>query len=138
MADQQTIDALGTALDDEYRARATYRKVIERFGPVPLFVDILAAENRHIAALLAQFRRLGAAPPLDAWDNQVATPKSLAQACAQGVQAEVENDVLYDRLLGRVSDPEARSLMLRLQRVSRTRHLPAFRRCLELCAGRRE
>lgn len=138
MADQPTIDALTVALNDEYRARATYRKVVERFGPVQPFVEILAAENRHIAELLRQFRRLGARPPADTWAGQVAAPKSLAQACAEGVQAEVENDVLYDRLLDRVTDAEARSVMLCLQQVSRTRHLPAFRRSLELCAGRRE
>lgn len=138
MADQPTIEALRVALDDEYRARATYRKVIERFGPVRPFVAILEAENAHILALLEQFRRLGAEPPPDNWNEQVAVPKSLAEACAQGVQAEVENDVLYARLLGRVRDVEARSVMQRLQRISRTRHLPAFRRCLEIFAGRRE
>lgn len=138
MTDQPTIDALGVALNDEYRARATYRKVIERFGPVHPFVAILNAEDAHISALLDQFRRLGVEPPPDVWEERVTAPKSLAQACAQGVQAEVENDVLYGRLLERVSDVEARSVMLDLQRVSRTHHLPAFRRCLEMFAGRRQ
>lgn len=138
MTHQPTIEALAAALNDEYLARATYRKVIERFGPVNPFVVILQAENAHIAALLGQFRRLGAEPPPDIWEERVTVPESLAQACAQGVQAEVENDVLCARLLGRVSDAEARSVMLDLQRVSRTRHLPAFRRCLEMFAGRRQ
>jgi len=64
MADRTTIDALTEALEDEYRARATYRKVIECFGPMRPFVNIVEAENRHVAALLRQFRRLGAQPPV--------------------------------------------------------------------------
>ena len=32
MTDRQTIEALSEALEDEYKARATYRKVIERFN----------------------------------------------------------------------------------------------------------
>ena len=63
MTDRRTIEALSEALDDEYKARATYRKVIECFGPVRPFVNIVEAEDRHVAALLAQFRRLGATPP---------------------------------------------------------------------------
>lgn len=112
-------------------ARATYRKVIDRFGPVRPFVNIAEAENRHVAALLAQFDRLGATPPEDTWPERVKAPETLAQACAAAVQAEIENDALYDRLLARVGDAQAGSVMRRLQEASRTRHLPAFRRCLE-------
>ena len=131
MNDQPTVDALSEALEDEYMARATYRKVIERFGPVRPFANIVEAENRHIAALLAQFDRLGVAPPADTWPDRVQVPETLAQACAAAVHAEIENDALYERLLARVSDGQASSVMRRLQEASRTRHLPAFRRCLE-------
>ncbi len=131
MNDQPTISALSEALEDEYLARATYRKVIERFGPVKPFVNIVEAENRHIAALLAQFGRLGLKPPADTWPERVQAPETLAKACAAAVQAEIANDALYDRLLDRVTDAQIRSVMQRLQEASRTRHLPAFHRCLE-------
>ncbi len=135
MSTEQTVEALSEALDDEYRARATYRKVIERFGPVRPFVNIVEAENRHIAALLRQLERLQASPPTDTWLDRVKAPDSLAQACAAGVEAEIENERLYTRLLSRVSDARARTVMQRLQAASRERHLPAFRRCLALHAG---
>lgn len=67
-----------------YKARATYCKVIERFGPVRPFVNIVEAEDRHVSALLAQFRRLRADPPFDTWQDRVKCPDSLAQACADG------------------------------------------------------
>ena len=126
---------MSEALDDEYRARATYRKVIEVFGPVRPFVNIVEAEDRHVAALLRQFRRLGAPPPPDVWQGRVKAPGSLGEACAQAVRAEVENHALYSKLLGHVTDPVIRSVMLRLQRASRERHLPAFRRCLARLAA---
>ena len=135
MSTEQTLAALSEALVDEYRARATYRKVIERFGPVRPFVNIIEAENRHIAALLRQFQRLHAPPPVDVWQDRVTAPASLAQACAAGIQAEIENEALYARLLDQVEEPEVRSVMLRLQAASRERHLPAFRRCAQRYAA---
>jgi rubrerythrin len=65
MTESTTIRALSEAIEDEYRARATYRKIIERFGPVRPFVNIVDAENRHVAVLLRQFERLRAEPPAD-------------------------------------------------------------------------
>lgn len=58
MSIEQTLEASSEALDDKYRARATYRKVIERFGSMRPFVDIVGAENRHVGALVWQFQRL--------------------------------------------------------------------------------
>jgi len=105
--------------------------VIERFGPVRPFVNIVEAENRHIAALLRQFERLHAPPPADAWQERAKAPDSLAQACAAGVEAEIENEALYARLPDRVTNPGVRAVMQRLQAASRERHLPAFRRCVQ-------
>jgi hypothetical protein len=45
---------LGDALDDEYKAEATYAAVITRFGPVRPFINIVEAERRHAGALIRQ------------------------------------------------------------------------------------
>ncbi len=115
---EQVIEALSEALNDEYKARATYYKVIERFGPFRPFVNIVEAEDRHVAALLGQFSRLGETPPADTWPSRVKAPATLAQACADAVQAEIDNDAMYSRLLGQMTDAQARSVMLRLQEAS--------------------
>jgi hypothetical protein len=47
------IHALREALDDEYRAWATYDQVIADFGEVPPFANIREAEGRHIDAICA-------------------------------------------------------------------------------------
>ena len=129
--DAQIIDALREALEDEYRARATYRKVIEAFGPVRPFVNIVEAEDRHAKALLAQFARFGIAPPQDTWSERVTVPRTLAEACRAGVEAEIENEAMYERLLQQINEPTVLAVMKRLQRASQQRHLPAFQRCLE-------
>lgn len=130
MAHTETIEALSEALDDEYRARATYRKVVEIFGPVQPFVNIAEAEERHARALLAQFERLGATPPEDTWPARVAVPRTLTEACEAAVQAEIDNAAMYERLIAKVGDPAVGEVLRRLQEASQERHLPAFRRCL--------
>jgi rubrerythrin len=127
--DHQTLEALAEALDDEYHAQATYRKVIEVFGPIRPFINIVEAEARHIEAIKRQYARLGATPPDDAWAGRVEAPASLAQACADGVAAEIENSKMYDQLIAMIDDPAARQVMENLREASQERHLPAFRRC---------
>ena len=39
------------AFDDEYRARATCRAVLDAYGDVRPFVNIVESEERHIQAL---------------------------------------------------------------------------------------
>jgi rubrerythrin len=129
--DEKTLDAMREALEDEYRARASYRKVIEAFGPVRPFANIVEAEDRHAKALLALFERFGVEPPQDTWPGRVKAPSTLVEACRAGVEGEIENEAMYERLIAQITDPEVLTVMRRLQRASQERHLPAFRRCLE-------
>jgi len=129
--DTKTIEALREALDDEYKARATYRKVIDAFGPIRPFVNIVEAEDRHAKALLNLLARFGVDPPPDTWSGRVVAPHTLAEACRMAVEAEIENEAMYDRLLQKTSDTAALAIMRRLRRASQERHLPAFQRCLE-------
>ena len=129
-ADALTLDrALVLALDDEYRARASYRAVLEAFGPVTPFLAIAAAEQRHIDALLPLFPRYGLTPPADRWAGRVVAPPSLAAACAAGVAGEIGNDTLYDHLLAQVREPGVRAVFGNLRNASAHHHLPAFQRC---------
>ena len=128
---EQTIAALNEALQDEFKARATYNKVIETFGPIRPFINIVEGEDRHASALLRQFERLGLKPPKDEWAGRIEAPTSIAIACEEAIAAEIENAEMYDRLLAVIDDPTVRDVLLNLQDASQSRHLPAFRRCLE-------
>ena len=91
---------LTEALKDEYKACAMYRKVIDKFGPVRPFVNIMEAEERHIATLIPLFKQYGVQIPEDNWGSRLEqTPDTLREACQAGVDAEIENMAMYERLL---------------------------------------
>ena len=131
MTTQAIAEALTTTLDDEYRARATYRAVLNKFGSVPPFVNIVEAEERHIMALLALFPVYGVAPPADRWNGQVPLPDTLAECCQAGVDAEISNYSLYDGFLRWMQEPDIRFTFTNLRNASEFNHLPAFQRCVE-------
>lgn len=124
-------DALLMALDDEYKAEATYAAVIDKFGEIRPFINIIEAERRHAERAKAEMDRLGisydAANP---YLGKLTAPQSVLAACEQGVAAEIENIALYDRILPAVEDESVRATLTELQRASRERHLPAFERCV--------
>lgn len=125
-------EALRAALDDEYKAEATYAAVIAAFGEVRPFINIIEAERRHAASVRAELDRLGLSyDPPNPYLGKVAAPASVLEACKAGIDAEVENIALYDRLLPKITDPQVRDTLTRLQWASRERHLPAFTRCVE-------
>lgn len=123
--------ALLIALDDGYTAEATYAAVIEKFGEVRPFINIIRAEQMHQQLAKAELDRLGVRyPHTNPYAGKIEAPEALLEACQTGVTAEEENIVLYDRLLPDVQDPQVRAVLGRLQAASRDRHLPAFRRCV--------
>jgi hypothetical protein len=129
------IDALHEALDDEYRAWATYDQVIADFGEVPPFSNIRNAEARHIEALLVLFSRYGLDVPANPWPGKVLRYVGLREACEAGEAAEIENAALYERLVASTHRTDILAVFRNLQAASQQRHLPAFRRCVERGSG---
>jgi hypothetical protein len=122
---------LAEALDDEYKAYATYDQVIKDFGDVRPFSNIREAEGRHINALLALYRKYGLSIPENTWPEKVPRYKTIAAACEAGVAAEIDNGAMYERLLQQTEKPDIRLVLRNLQEASQQRHLPAFQRCVE-------
>ncbi len=123
------IHALNEALDDEYRAWATYDQVIADFGDVRPFSNIREAEARHIDALRGLFDSYGLSIPANAWPGRVERYPDLRAACAAGVAAETANGEMYERLLGATQRADIVRVLRSLQDASQQRHLPAFQRC---------
>jgi hypothetical protein len=82
------IDALQEALDDEYKAWATYDQIIHDFGLERPFVNIRESEARHIEALRTLFHRYGLQMPENTWPGRVPRFASTRQACEAGIAAE--------------------------------------------------
>ncbi len=123
--------ALLEGLDDEYRARAFYLAVLDRFPNALPFDHIEGAEERHANALSAILRAYGRAVPTNPYiggeEIRRSVPASLACACDMAVKEERHNDELYECLLRKVDGfPLIRQVFTRLMLASRERHLPAF------------
>jgi len=125
-------EALTAALDDEYRARATYRAVLGAYGDVRPFVNIVESEERHIQALRRLCERYDVSIPADPWPSRISAPESLEAACKAAVEAERENGALYERLMEAAGDrADVEETFRRLLTASQENHLPAFERALE-------
>lgn len=124
-------NALVEALEDEYKAYATYDAVIAKFGSTRPFAMIIGAEEQHIASLKAVFNKYGLEIPENTWVGNVTAPETLQQACQTGVDAEIANADLYNsKLLPVVSEYEdITGVFTNLMNASQEKHLPAFERC---------
>ena len=122
--------ALQIAVYDEYRARAVYQKVIDWFGAVTPFINIVEAEKQHIATLLPLFSRYGVYVPVDDCYPQIDVIPNLKENCELAVAGEISNVQMYEHLQGYVSQPDIRQVFYNLQAASLNQHLPAFRSCV--------
>ncbi|HPQ67479.1 MAG TPA: ferritin family protein [bacterium] len=130
--DQQTQNALTTALNDEYKAQALYAKILAKFGAkTKPFSHIITAEERHIELLKPLLKQYGVAIPANDWADRLSAPATLLEACQQGVVAEKENIKMYDEFLGFVKEKDIRDMFKYLRNASEKNHLPAFERCVD-------
>ncbi|WP_205927823.1 ferritin-like domain-containing protein [Rhizobium terricola] len=128
--------AIQAALEDEHKAEAFYAAVMEKFGEVRPFSNIIRAEQKHASALNRLLQTYGQEqtvdnPYLGSAEVAAAVPATLAEACRMGVDAEIANRELYDtKLIPAAQDyAEIKSVFSALRDASENRHLPAFERC---------
>jgi hypothetical protein len=134
--DDVEAQALREALDDEYRAWATYDQIVRDFGPQRPFIHIRDAEARHIEALRALCERYGVPVDGNPWPGRVPRFASTQEACEASIAGEIENAALYERLKRSTRREDILTVYDRLQSASQERHLPAFRRCASRGRGR--
>lgn len=119
------------ALEDEYNARAEYEKIIEKFGPVKPFSNIILSEERHIQAIIPLYTSRGWAVPADESTAHVVVPDSIKQACEISVQAEINNIAMYDHFLKQNLPTDVRNVFENLKAASYN-HLNAFQNKLNM------
>ena len=114
------------AIQDEYLARAEYELIIEEYGSIRPFTNIMAAEVRHIEWVTELFDEYGYSLPEDTAHEHVALPEDLESSFETGVQAEIDNIAMYESFLQEDLPADVRDLFQRLQSASEN-HLRAFR-----------
>ena len=124
------LQAMEAAIQDEYKAQLIYAKVLDEFGPVLPFRNIIEAEARHAQALAGLFAARGYPVPESRWaDDEIPVFPSVKAACQAGVVAEIENVEIYDGYLGLPLPDDVRFVFENNRAASLERHLPAFQRC---------
>lgn len=137
---QLTKDEIGgllLALNDEYRATSIYEQINKDFNDPRPFVNIVQAEMRHASRLKDVFTTYKIAIPENPWTGKVPKFASVAEACKAGVDAEIANSDLYDKILNSTKREDILVVYRALQRASVENHLPAFKRCGEGGGGGR-
>lgn len=128
-AQEAMLEALVGA-EGEYAAYATYDAILNEYGNVNPFANIMAAEARHIDALKQILDQYDVSYPTEnPYLGMIDAPDSLAEAAQAGVNAEIANAALYEGQLEAVADyPDIVEVFVNLQAASQEQHLPAFQR----------
>ncbi|MBT8336341.1 MAG: DUF2202 domain-containing protein [Gemmatimonadetes bacterium] len=122
---------LSTAIQDEFHAEAVYAGVIDDFGSITPFSNIIRAEVRHSAAIARLYENRGWSVPQSAW-TPATVPHfgTVSEACSVGVEAEIANIQVYDDLLAGADLPaDVVRVFTSNRAASLNNHLPAFERC---------
>ncbi|MBN2625444.1 MAG: DUF2202 domain-containing protein [Spirochaetales bacterium] len=118
-------DMLIYAIQDEYAARQEYYTILEEYGQVSPFPNIVKAEETHIGLLIPLFEKYGYALPEDSSGEHVVLPKDLKSSFEVGVEAEILNIAMYEQFLSENLPADIRDVFEKLKRASES-HLRAF------------
>lgn len=119
-------EMLNYAILDEFMAKAEYEAIIETFGEVKPFTNIVSAEQTHIDLLLPLFEVYGYVVPENSAVDSVVIPDSITSALATGVEAEEVNILMYETFLAQDNLPDdVREAFEYLMNASKN-HLNAF------------
>ena len=119
-------EMLTYALLDEYMAKAEYEAIIETFGEIKPFTNIVLAEQTHIDLLLPLFEAYGFVLPENNAVESVVIPDSITSALATGVEAEEKNIAMYETFLAQDNLPEDVRAAFEYLVAASEHHLAAF------------
>ena len=117
--------ALDVVLADEYKARAEYELIVDQFGAISPYVQLIRAETNHINALSRVYDAFDWDIPSDNGDDFAVLPASLEASYQIGIDAETANIALYEAYLESNLPDSIERIFTNLQRASQN-HLAAF------------
>ncbi|TXT19504.1 MAG: hypothetical protein FD133_322 [Erysipelotrichaceae bacterium] len=116
---------LDIVLLDEYKARAEYQAIVDKFGNENPYVNLVYAETRHIEALTRIYDAFDFVVPADTGKNFVVLPASLEASYQVGINAEKVNIALYETYLDTNLPDSIERIFQNLQNASEN-HLAIF------------
>ena len=128
--EEAVLVAMEAGIQDEFRAELIYQKVLDDFGLVLPFKNIINAEVRHSEAIAGLYVARGLPVPESRWTpDDIPGFSSVREACQAGVVAEIENAEIYERYLDLPFPEDVMTVFESNWAASVERHLPAFERC---------
>ena len=119
-------EMLNFAIQDEYLARNQYTTIVDTFGKVRPFSNIVISEERHIAYLQPLFTDRGWDIPTDKSQTHVIKVKTFPEALNIGVQTETDNIAMYEYFLQQRELPSDLKTTFELLLAASKKHLQAF------------
>jgi len=118
-------EMLKYAIQDEFLARREYEEIMDIYGEIRPFSNIIRSEEEHISMLKEVYSDYNLPVPEDDSQEHIVLPGSLKEAYETGVQAEIDNIAMYDAFLAEDLPDDVRDVFERLKRASEN-HLRAF------------
>jgi len=118
------------AIQDEYLAHAEYKSIINKYGTIRPFSNIIRAEEIHINMLIPLFKKYGFKLPDNNAEKHILIPRDSKNAVEIGVQAEIDNIGMYEKFLNEPLPEDIQNAFQRLKSAS-SNHLRAFRTALK-------
>jgi hypothetical protein len=122
------------ALEDEYHAKATYEVIIEQYGEITPFTNIVQAEETHIQLLLPLFESYDITLPEALDKDTLDVPSSIDALLQIGIDAEIANIALYEAFLETDLPNDVQIVFQKLMAASEN-HLNAFTKALQGSLG---
>ncbi|NCB51876.1 MAG: hypothetical protein EOM54_08360 [Clostridia bacterium] len=97
--DLSILDMLTYSAQDEYLAHVEYAAIIEIFGDINPYNNIMSAEETHLAFLREVYDTYDLEFPEDTSAEHIIIPDTLLNAAETGVQAEIDNIAMYELFL---------------------------------------
>jgi len=123
------IEGLVRAIEEEFGAAALYQSVLDKFGNVSPFNDIVLSEARHASALINQAQKYGIPVPEFPSSEGLSAFETVDEACQAGVDAEIADAELYDELISFTTNSALIRVYTNLQKATLDSHLPVFEDC---------
>ena len=134
--DAYTLEAMLTyAIEDEYLAKAEYEAIMDAYGSIRPFSNIVNAEETHITLLEPLFTTYNVPLPENTAADQVVLAETLQDTYAIGVEAEINNISMYTAFLEQDLPDDVRDVFTRLMNASEN-HLAAFENALDRSTSR--
>lgn len=123
------IEALIRAIEEEFSAQAIYQSILDDFGNVEPFNNIVNSEAQHAATLVRMAGKYGVPVPDFPDSRELPSFDTLEEACQAGVEAEIVDAQLYDEIMQLTSHEDLLRVYTNLRNASLNNHLPEFESC---------